>query len=103
MHAVSRLVFTRHIPNIQTSWVKMGLDGARICLRAGANDFGGTLMNESITRAAGAVHGQEMTPATLERAIKSCGRRPYQRNTLYAVHSCSEFTRAVPELNIQAV
>jgi len=103
MHAVSRLVFTRHIPNIQTSWVKMGLDGARICLSAGANDFGGTLMNESITRAAGAVHGQEMTPATLERAINSCGRRPYQRNTLYAAHCSSEFTGAVPELNILAV
>ena len=54
MHAVSRLVLSRHIPNIQTSWVKMGLEGARACLWAGANDIGGTLMNESITRAAGA-------------------------------------------------
>ena len=83
MHAVSRLVFSGQIPNIQTSWVKMGLDGARLCLQAGANDLGGTLMNESITRAAGAIHGQEMTPATLEQTIRSCGRRPWQRNTLY--------------------
>jgi len=83
MHAVSRLVLGRAIPNIQTSWVKMGLEGAGMCLQSGANDLGGTLMNESITRAAGARHGQEMTPATLERAIRSCGRDPRQRNTLY--------------------
>jgi FO synthase len=84
MHAVSRLVLNRHIPNIQTSWVKMGLKGAQICLQSGANDIGGTLMNESITRAAGATHGQEMTPETLEKTIRECGRRPFQRNTLYA-------------------
>ena len=83
MHAVSRLVLSPHIPNIQTSWVKMGLEGASLCLRAGANDIGGTLMNESITRAAGARHGQEMTADTLEKAIQSINRRPYQRNTFY--------------------
>jgi len=83
MHAISRLVLSPHVANIQTSWVKMGLNGARVCLQAGANDIGGTLMNESITRAAGAMHGQEMTPKTLEKAIRSCGRTPYQRNTLY--------------------
>jgi FO synthase len=84
MHAVSRLVLSPHIANIQTSWVKMGLEGAGLCLRAGANDIGGTLMNESITRAAGAKHGQEMTPATLEGIIVSSQRLPYQRNTFYA-------------------
>ena len=83
MHAVSRLVLSPDIPNIQTSWVKMGLEGASLCLRAGANDIGGTLMNESITRAAGARHGQEMTAETLEKAIQSLNRRPYQRNTFY--------------------
>ena len=83
MHAVSRLVLSPHISNIQTSWVKMGLKGASLCLRAGANDIGGTLMNESITRAAGAKHGQEMKPAILESTIRSCQRQPYQRNTLY--------------------
>jgi len=83
MHAVSRLVLSPHVGNIQTSWVKMGLAGARVCLQAGANDLGGTLMNESITRAAGARHGQEMTAETLENAILSCQRLPFQRNTFY--------------------
>ena len=83
MHAVSRLVLSPHISNIQTSWVKMGLKGASLCLRAGANDIGGTLMNESITRAAGAKHGQEMKPEVLESTILACQRRPFQRNTLY--------------------
>jgi FO synthase len=83
MHAVSRLVLSPHIANIQTSWVKMGLEGASLCIQAGANDIGGTLMNESITRAAGARHGQEMTPETLERVIVSSQRLPYQRNTFY--------------------
>ncbi len=83
MHAVSRLVLSPHVSNIQTSWVKMGLKGAASCLQAGANDLGGTLMNESITRAAGAKHGQEMTPGTLRGVILSCQRRPYQRNTFY--------------------
>lgn len=83
MHAVSRLMLDPHIQNIQTSWVKMGMDGARACLNAGANDLGGTLMSESITRAAGASHGQEMTPAKLEAAIRSLGREPHQRMTNY--------------------
>ena len=54
VHSVARLALHRDIPNIQTSWVKLGLDGALACLDAGAHDMGGTLMNESITRAAGA-------------------------------------------------
>jgi FO synthase len=84
MHAVARLVLHPVITNIQTSWVKMGSGGAAACLRAGANDLGGTLMNESITRAAGAVHGQEMPPESMERLIRSLGRTPRQRTTLYA-------------------
>ena len=60
MHAVARLVLNSHITNIQTSWVKMGPAGVATCLDAGANDLGGTLMNETITRAAGATFGQEM-------------------------------------------
>jgi FO synthase len=83
MHAVSRLVLSPQISNIQTSWVKMGLEGASLCLQAGCNDMGGTLMNESITRAAGARHGQEMKPETLEKTILACRRQPFQRNTLY--------------------
>jgi FO synthase len=83
MHAVARLLLDPHISNIQTSWVKMGLAGARLCLAAGANDIGGTLMNESITRAAGAMHGQEMSAELLETEIAGCRRQAYQRNTLY--------------------
>jgi FO synthase len=83
MHAVSRLVLHPLIGNIQASWVKMGPEGARECLRAGANDLGGVLMNESITRAAGADHGQEMSPARLDALIHSAGRVPRQRTTLY--------------------
>src|SRR5207253_11037392 len=61
----------------------MGSKGAAFCLEAGANDLGGTLMNESITRAAGAVHGQEMAPESMEDLIRSLGRQPRQRTTLY--------------------
>ena len=84
MHAVSRLVLHPHVKNIQASWVKMGLEGVNLCLHAGANDVGGTLMNESITRAAGAAHGQEMTPQTLEAVIVGCDRQPRVRSTNYA-------------------
>ncbi len=83
MHAVSRLVLHPHIANIQTSWVKMGPEGAAQCLNAGANDLGGTLMNESISRAAGTEHGQEFPPAEMEALIRSLGRVPVQRDTLY--------------------
>ena len=83
MHSVARLVFGRLIPNVQTSWVKMGREGSAVCLNAGANDIGGTLMNESITRAAGTVHGQEFSPSKIEETIRSMGRQPEQRTTLY--------------------
>lgn len=84
MHAVARLALNPLIPNIQVSWVKMGEQGARACLAAGANDLGGTLMNESISRAAGTQHGQEMVPARMEALIRAAGRTPRQRTTLYA-------------------
>ncbi|MBK5961919.1 7,8-didemethyl-8-hydroxy-5-deazariboflavin synthase [Rhodoplanes elegans] len=87
MHAVGRLVLHGLVENIQTSWVKMGAEGAQVCLNAGANDVGGTLMNESITRAAGASHGQEMTPAALEALIRGTDRTPRQRTTLYGTPS----------------
>jgi len=83
MHAVSRLVLHPVITNIQTSWVKLGEDGVRACLAAGVNDLGGTLMNESISRAAGTQHGQEMPPEAMDRLIASAGRIPEQRTTLY--------------------
>ena len=83
MHAVARLALHPVIASIQTSWVKMGPEGAAACLQAGANDIGGTLMNESITRAAGASHGQEFPPEEIEAMVEGLGRRPIQRTTLY--------------------
>ena len=92
MHAVARLALHPHIPNIQTSWVKMGPEGVQACLNAGANDLGGTLMNETITRAAGAAHGEEMPPQAMERLIRDIGRKPRQRTTLYADASKERYT-----------
>jgi FO synthase len=83
MHAVGRLALHPWVTNVQASWVKLGVDGAQAALRAGANDLGGTLMNESISRAAGASHGQEMPPERMEAAIRALGRTPRQRTTLY--------------------
>jgi FO synthase len=84
MHAVARLVLHPYFSHVQTSWVKMGLNGMRTCLQAGADDLGGTLMNESITRAAGAVHGQEMSVEDLRSVANSVGRVLTRRTTLYA-------------------
>jgi FO synthase len=84
MHAIARLVLHPLITNIQVSWVKLGAEGAASILRGGANDLGGTLMNESISRAAGAEHGQEFEPERIEALIASLGRMAQQRSTLYA-------------------
>ena len=83
MHAVARLALHPHITNIQASWVKLGHEGVVAALNAGCNDLGGTLMNESITRAAGTVHGQETTPRRMRTLIESAGRVPRQRGTDY--------------------
>jgi FO synthase len=85
MHAVARLALHPLIPNVQASWVKLGPEGVAACLAAGANDLGGTLMNESISRAAGTCHGQEMSPQQMDRLVISLGRVPQQRTTLYTV------------------
>ncbi len=83
MHAVARLALNPVIPNIQVSWVKMGRRGAAACLDAGVNDLGGTLMNESISRAAGTAHGQELPPEEMEAIVRQAGRTPRQRSTVY--------------------
>ena len=83
VHAVARLALHPEITNIQASWVKLGPDGTREALRAGVNDLGGTLMNESISRSAGAAYGQELPPERMEELIRSAGRIPRQRTTLY--------------------
>jgi FO synthase len=83
MHAVGRLALHPLITNIQGSWVKLGPQGVARVLDAGANDLGGTLMNESITRAAGASHGQELGPERMDALIRASGRTPRQRTTTY--------------------
>ncbi len=90
MHAVSRIVLAGTINNIQASWVKLGKEASLKALASGANDFGGTLMNETITRSAGATHGQEQTLAVMEAQIESLGRAPQLRNTLYGYRSDTE-------------
>jgi FO synthase len=78
-----RLALNPLIPNIQASWVKLGPEGVAACLSAGVNDIGGTLMDETITRSAGAAHGQEMTPSAMEELLLRQGRPSRQRTTLY--------------------
>jgi FO synthase len=85
MHAVGRIAFDGLIPNVQGSWVKLGLDGAGALLRAGANDLGGTLTDESISRAAGASHGRSVTARQLEDTARRAGRMPARRTTTYDV------------------
>jgi FO synthase len=94
MHAVARLALHPWITNIQASWVKLGVSGAQACLRSGANDLGGTLMNESISRAAGASHGQEMPPERMDEAIRAIGREPRQRTTLYETPDPAQTARS---------
>jgi FO synthase len=94
MHAVARVALFGHIPSIQVSWVKMGVEGARLTLQAGANDLGGTLMDENISRAAGASHGQELTAGDMEDLIRSIGRIPRRRTTLYGVPDAQQRTSA---------
>ncbi len=92
MHAVARLVLHPLIDSIQTSWTKLGAKGVAACLNAGVNDLGGTLMNESISRAAGSDHGQELPPQEMEPLIRSLGRIPKQRTTVYGEPSSTQVT-----------
>jgi FO synthase len=83
VHAVARIAFDGLIPNVQASWVKLGLEAGVRLLDAGCNDLGGTLMDEIISRSAGASHGTFLDAADFESAITAAGRRPMQRTTLY--------------------
>jgi len=94
MHAVGRLALHPWIENVQVSWVKAGPAGVVEALRAGVNDLGGTLMNESISRAAGAAWGQEQSPEQMEALIRSAGRVPRQRTTLYAEPPAEQVARS---------
>ena len=101
MHAVARLVFHTQIDNIQASWVKLGKDGVKACLDAGVNDLGGTLMYESISRSAGAIHGQEFSTDDMCQLIMDCKKIPVQRTTLY--DQPEEQNTGLPEQGIQFV
>lgn len=94
MHSVARLALGALIPNIQVSWVKLGAEGVRAALAAGVNDLGGTLMNESISRAAGTQHGQELPPEEMDALIASAGRVGAQRTTLYGTPGAGQVGRS---------
>ena len=83
MHAVARILLEGRIPNVQVSWVKMGMDYCKVILQGGANDFGGTLMEETISRMAGAEWGIRKEPEEFVRAIRDIGRAPAERTTTY--------------------
>ena len=83
MHAIARIAYHGLIDNVQSSWVKLGVAGAQQLLRAGVNDLGGTLMNENISRAAGASHGQSLDEDEFRAVVEPLGRRLEQRTTLY--------------------
>ncbi len=103
MHAVARIALHPLIPNIQASWVKLGPEGVQHALRAGVNDLGGTLMNESITRAAGAVHGQEAAPETIEDWIERAGRPVRQRTTTYGRPPAAQIRASFDAAALQTV
>jgi FO synthase len=94
LHAVARLALHPLITNVQASWVKLGPDGVRQALAAGVNDLGGTLMNESISRAAGSEWGQELRPEAMEDLIRSAGRTPRQRTTTYGEPPAEQVRRS---------
>ena len=103
MHAVARLALHPLVPNIQASWVKMGPCGVHECLAAGVNDLGGTLMNESITRAAGAAFGEELPPAGMEALIAGAGRTPRQRSTAYGEPPADQVARSFHAADLQPI
>lgn len=90
VHSLARILLNDQIPNIQVSWVKLGFEGALACLRAGANDFSGTLMEESISKAAGANFGESVLPGELRAMIRSIGRTPVERTTVYGIRRVFE-------------
>ncbi len=91
VHAVARVIFGRDIPNIQVSWPKMGVKLSQVALSCGANDFGGTMMEDKITTAAGSKHGDYMSGAQISQVIEAIGRVPRERNTLYEPVPGNEF------------
>jgi FO synthase subunit 2 len=98
MYAIARLMLDPWIHNLQAAWVKQGPRLAQACLTAGANDFGGTLMNESISTSAGAPHGQFLQPPEIRSWIRAAGRIPAERSTTYKTLRVFEDAPDAPEL-----
>jgi 7,8-didemethyl-8-hydroxy-5-deazariboflavin synthase CofH subunit len=94
VHALARVLLHGYIPNIQVSWVKLGYEQSLACLEAGANDFGGTLMEESISKAAGANFGEYVSPGEFRALIRTIGRIPAERSTTYKIRKTFEFPDA---------
>jgi 7,8-didemethyl-8-hydroxy-5-deazariboflavin synthase CofH subunit len=90
VHALARVLLHGYIPNIQVSWVKLGFEQSLACLEAGANDFGGTLMEESISKAAGANFGEYVSPGEFRALIRTIGRVPAERATTYKIRKIFE-------------
>jgi len=103
VHALARVLLHGHIRNIQVSWVKLGYEGALACLQAGANDFSGTLMEESISKAAGANFGEYVAPGEFRAMIRSIGRMPAERTTTYRIRKVFEHADAEERLPIQQI
>lgn len=101
VHALSRVLLNGYIPNIQVSWVKLGFQDSLACLEAGANDFGGTLMEESISKAAGASFGEFVSPGEFRALIRTIGRVPAERATSYKVRKVFEQPDAEEHLPLQ--
>ena len=108
MHAVARIAYHGRIDNIQGSWVKLGFDSITQLLQAGANDLGGTLIDENISRAAGAEHGQAVTAEDFQRVVAPLGRNLVQRTTLYGrvpdgaarLHTTRRVRPTIPVLSV---
>src|SRR5580692_10519113 len=101
VHALSRVLLNGHIPNIQVSWVKLGFQASLDCLEAGANDFGGTLMEESISKAAGANFGEYVSPGEFRALIRTIGRIPAERATTYGIRKVFEHPDAEEHLPVE--
>jgi FO synthase len=103
VHALSRLLLNNYIRNVQVSWVKLGFEDSLACLEAGANDFGGTLMEESISKAAGATFGEYVAPGEFRALIRTIGRIPAERFTSYAIREVFEHPDAEEHLPSQPI
>jgi FO synthase subunit 2 len=101
VHALARVLLNGYIPNIQVSWVKLGFKDSLACLEAGANDFGGTLMEESISKSAGATFGEYVSPGEFRAMIRTIGRLPAERSTTYGIRKVFERPDAEERLPVE--